>query len=137
MSLVAEILSAPHTFAIVGVSQDPARYGHEVFDAFVANGQRVFPINPKYQSIDGHSCYPSLDTLPETPDVAVTAVPPAVTEKVAEMCTQLGIPTLWMTPGAESEAAIAFCAANGVQVIHGLCPVFVLKLPQERWLELP
>jgi len=137
MSFVAEILSTPHTLAIVGVSQDPDRYGYEVFEAFLANGQRVFPINPKYQHIDGYPCYPSLDTLPEMPDVVVTAVPPAVTERVAETCARLGIPALWMTPGTESEQAIAFCAANGVRVVHGFCPVFVLKLPQERWHELP
>jgi hypothetical protein len=137
MSLIAEILSTPHSFAIVGVSQDPTKYGHEVFQALLENRQHVYPINPKYQDIDGHPCYPSLDRLPEIPDLVVTAVPPAVTEKVAEMCAQLHIHALWMTPGTDSDEALEICRKNNVNAIHGFYPVFVLKLPRERWHELP
>jgi len=52
MSLITDILKNHRTFAVVGVSQDPAKYGHEIFEALLAKGYIVYPINPKYESVD-------------------------------------------------------------------------------------
>lgn len=35
---------------------------------------RVFPINPKYEEVLGHACYPSLKDLPEAPDLVAFCV---------------------------------------------------------------
>ena len=121
------VLKQFHTFAIVGVSQDKQKYGYEVFEALRNNGYRVYPVNPKYTSIDEQSCYPSLHALPEKPEVVVTATPPAVTEKVAETCAQLSIGTIWMPPGTWTEKSVEICKAHGIQEIHDLCLVFALK----------
>ncbi|MFB0545865.1 MAG: CoA-binding protein, partial [Anaerolineae bacterium] len=51
-SLVSGILSNNRTFAVVGVSQNRQKYGHEVFEALLAKGYRVYPINPKYNEVD-------------------------------------------------------------------------------------
>jgi len=56
MSLIACLLQTPHTFAIVGASQDASKYGHEVLEALTVNGHRVLPINPKYKAIGGQTC---------------------------------------------------------------------------------
>lgn len=137
MSHIASLLQMPHTFAVVGVSQDASKYGYEVFDALRRYGHRVVPINPKYAEIDGQTCYPSLTDLPEKPDAVVTAAPASVSVKIAETCARLGIPNFWMPPGTETESALEICQQNNVTAIHGFCPVFVLKLPAERWTELP
>ncbi len=84
MHLVTDILTRHPVFAVVGVSQDPARYGHEVFAALINKGYQVYPINPKYEEVDGQRCYPSLVALPEKPEVVVVTVPPGVTETVVE-----------------------------------------------------
>lgn len=133
MSLVSRILSKDRTFAVVGVSQDPRKYGHEVFETLLAKGYQVYPVNPKYQEIDGHRCYPSLDDLPEKPQVVVTVVPPAVTEKVIETCVRLGVGTVWMPPGSWSERAVDACEKAGIEEVHDVCLVFALRsVPQER-----
>lgn len=137
MSLIALLLQAPHTFAIVGASQDRTKYGYEVFEMLSRHGHIVLPINPKYADIDGVACYPSLPDLPHEPDVVLTAAPASVSEKIAETCAALGIPIFWMPPGTETDAALEICKQNNVTAIHGFCPVFVLKLPRERWVELP
>ncbi len=137
MSQIAPLLKNPHTFAVVGVSQDPSKYGYELFETLTRHGHRVLPINPKYAAIDGQTCYPSLADLPNIPDVVVTAAPASVSEKIAEICAALGFPIFWMPPGTETETALEICQRNGVIAIHGFCPVFVLKLPRERWVELP
>ena len=137
MSQIAPLLKNPHTFAVVGVSQDPSKYGYELFETLTRHGHRVLPINPKYVAIDGQPCYPSLSELPHNPDVVVTAAPSAASEQIAKTCAALGIPFFWMPPGTESDAALEICKQNDVTAIHGYCPVFVLKLPRERWVELP
>lgn len=137
MSLIAPLLQTPHTFAIVGVSQDPSKYGYELFEMLTRHGHHVLPINPKYAAIDGQTCYPSLLDLPHNPDVVVTAAPSAVSEKIAQTCATLGIPIFWMPTGTETEAALEICKQNNVTAIHGFCPLFLLKLPPERWVELP
>lgn len=137
MSRIASLLQTPHTFAIVGASQDKSKYGYEVFETLLQHGHTVLPINPKYAEIDGVTCYPSLPDLPHKPDVVLTAAPAAVSEKIAETCAALEMPVFWMPPGTETEAALEICRQNNVTAIHGYCPVFVLKLPRERWAELP
>ncbi len=136
MNMVAPLLGTSHTFAVVGVSQDSSKYGYELFETLRAHGHRVLPINPKYETIDGQPCYPSLVALPHNPDAVITAVPASVSVQLAEACAVLGIPLFWMPPGTESDAALEICRKNNVTAVHGVCPVFVLKMPQERWHEL-
>ena len=46
-------------------------------------------------------------------------VPPPVTEAAVAECARLGIKQIWMQPGAESEAAVAACRENDIQVVAG------------------
>lgn len=137
MSLIASLLQTPRTYAIVGASQDHAKYGYEVFKILKQYGHVVLPINPKYAEIDGVSCYPSLADLPKKPDVVLTAAPAPVSEKIAQTCAELSFPIFWMPTGTETDEAISICQHSGVTEIHGYCPLFLYKMPPERWLELP
>jgi len=137
MSLIASLLQTSHTFAVVGASQDPSKYGNELLQALRAHGHNAIPVNRKYKAIDGLPCYCSLADLPNIPDVVVTAAPASASAQIAEACGVLEISYFWMPPGTETEAALEICKQNNVTAIHGFCPVFVLKLPHERWAELP
>ncbi len=89
MSLIAPLLQTPHTFAVVGASQDKSKYGYEVFETLTRHGHTVLPVNPKYAAIDGVTCYPSLLDLPYKPDVVLTVAPAAASAKIAETCAAL------------------------------------------------
>ena len=132
MEVGFSILRQARTFAVVGVSQDRQKYGHEVFRALKEAGYAVFPVNPKYATVDGEPCYASLAELPEKPDVVVTAVPPAVTEEVAKSCAALGIGAVWMPPQTWSEKAVEACSANGIREVHDVCVVFALRALSEK-----
>ncbi len=107
------------TFAVVGASHDPAKYGFLVYKAVKAAGKTVWPVNPSASEVDSDFCYPALDALPGVPEVAVLIVPPAVSESVVGECAHLGIKNIWMQPGAESEAAVAACHTHGIAVVSG------------------
>jgi predicted CoA-binding protein len=108
-------------WAVVGASTDTSKFGNKVFRSLRQAGYIVYPVNPKGGELEGVTVYPTLADLPETPDVIDVVVPPSVTEKIVSEVQELGLDRVWMQPGAESDAAIAFCQAHDIQVVHGAC----------------
>src|SRR5690606_33537178 len=62
-----------------GASADFRKVNGRPLKHFLGKGYagRIFPVNPKYEEIAGLTCYPSVDVLPETPDLAIIALPAA------------------------------------------------------------
>lgn len=108
-------------WAVVGASTDQSKFGYKVFRSLREAGYVVYPVNPKGGELEGATVYPSLAELPQTPDVIDIVVPPPVTEQIVSEVHKLGLDRVWMQPGAESDAAITFCEAHDIQVIHGAC----------------
>lgn len=115
---IKQFLAAP-SFAVVGASADPAKFGHRCFACYLRHGRRAYPINPRAESILGHPAYPSLAALPERVESVTVVTPPAITERVVEEAIAAGVRHLWMQPGAESPAAIARAREAGLSVIAG------------------
>ena len=112
---------AERVWAVVGVSTDPTKYGHKIFKTLRNAGYAVYGVNLRGGEVDGQTLYTSLAKLPEKPAVVDIVVPPAQTEEVVRQCAELGLSRVWMQPGSESEAAIAFCHEHDIQVVHGAC----------------
>lgn len=72
-------LFSPRSIAVLGASRRPGSVGSSIFQNILAAGFTgvVYPVNPSWPSVGGVRCYPSVDQLPETPDLAVVAVPAA------------------------------------------------------------
>ena len=120
-NLITDFLRKQNVFAVVGVSKNPSKYGHQVYKDLKEAGYVVYPVNPSLDEILGDRCYHSLSELPEKTDVVDTVVPPAVTEGIVKECKELGIARVWMQPGSESEKAINFCMRNNINVVHDVC----------------
>ncbi len=108
-------------WAVVGASQDQTKFGYRIFRSLRDAGYIVYPVNPRGGTLEGAQVYPSLAKLPEPPEVVDMVVPPAVTEQVVKEAQELGLTRIWMQPGAESEAAIAYCHEHGIEVVHDAC----------------
>jgi predicted CoA-binding protein len=119
--LIKAFLNKKNIFAIVGASREPQKYGYQVYEDLKNGGYRVYPVNPNADKILGDKCYPSLESIPITPDVVDVVVPPKVTEQIVKTCKKLGVTRVWMQPGSESEKAIRFCNENGIEVVCGVC----------------
>ncbi len=118
--LIEDFLSR-RVFAIVGATRKKEKYGYRIFRILKDAGYKVYPVNPKYDEIEGERCYASLSELPEKPDVVDIVVPPDVTEIIVREAHELGINRIWMQPGSESASAIKFCEDNGMLVLHNVC----------------
>lgn len=108
-------------FAIVGATDDTKKYGHEIFKNLKSRGYEVYPVNPRLKELEGTKCYPSLSDIPVKVEIVDFVVPPEVTEQILKECKRLGLDCIWLQPGSESEAAIAFCHENNLKVVHGVC----------------
>jgi acetyltransferase len=66
----------PRSVAVVGATPR-LQYGGRFLAAMLKSKDRVrvYPVNPKYAELGGVSCYPSVDSLPETPDLVGVIVP--------------------------------------------------------------
>lgn len=119
--LIEDFLEKSNVFAVVGASRDQNKYGHQVYRDLRAAEYTVYPVNPNSDEILGDKCYPSLESLPEKPQVVDLVVPPKVTNQIVKLCRKLGIEKVWMQPGSESETALNFCKENNIEVVHGVC----------------
>jgi len=118
--LINEFMSQKR-FAIVGATDDPQSYGHEIFNNLRSRGYEVYPVNPRLKELEGLKCYPTLSDIPVKVDVVDIVVPPRVAEEVVKEAKRLGLERIWLQPGAESEAAITFCRENGMKVVYNAC----------------
>ena len=118
--LIKEFI-AQKRFAIVGATENPEKYGNQIFRNLKKRGYEVYPVNPRLNQLDETRCYPTIADLPVKVDVVDFVVPPAVTEAVLKECKRLGLDRIWLQPGSESESAIAFCHENNLKVVHDVC----------------
>jgi acetate---CoA ligase (ADP-forming) len=89
-------LLAPRSVAVLGAS--PREAGHA--GRLVANldrtgyAGRVLPVNPKYDRIGRHRCYPSVLDIEEPVDAAYVLLPAARVVDAVTQCGAIGIPVV-------------------------------------------
>jgi len=120
---LTDFLNRENKIAIVGVSNNPEKWGCRIYKSLKSAGFDVYAVNPKYTEIEGDRCYPDLRSISksEKVDVVITVVPPRVTEQIVGQCKNLGIRKIWMQPGSESEESISLCKKKGIDVIYNVC----------------
>src|SRR5260370_24878061 len=84
-------LVKPRSVAIVGATDrpSPARSVIESLGAIGFTGA-IYPVNPKYQSVRNHACYPSLADVPEAPDVVVFSIRKALIPEQVRLAVNRG-----------------------------------------------
>lgn len=115
------VFSAQDSIAVIGVSQDPNKFGHKVFKDLLESGHTVFAVNPKGGEVFGKPVYESVSQLPAKIDLLVLVVPPEISEQVAKEAADLGITRIWFQPGSENEKVMKYCQQQGLDYIVGKC----------------
>jgi acyl-CoA synthetase (NDP forming) len=72
-------LITPRSVAVVGASDDPSRIGGRPINFFKNLGYEgsIFPVNPRRDTVQGLTAYPSLNDISEDIDFVLVAVPAA------------------------------------------------------------
>ena len=122
MEDLKKMLESPETtIALVGATDDSAKYGNVIFRDLQRKGFAVFPVNPNRKTVGGEQAYARLADLPEKPGIVNFVVPPEVTLKVLQECLDLNWLSVWLQPGAENPKVLSFLQENDFNYLANTC----------------
>ena len=104
-------------WAVVGANDDPEKFGNKIYKKLLSRGYTVYPVNPKYDSIEGNQCFKDLSSLPQKPDVIDMVVSPKRGRPVLEEAARLGIEYVWFQPGTYDDELLEFTRTKGLKYI--------------------
>ena len=93
--------------AIIGASNNRAKFGNRAVRAFLREGHTVVPINPHETQVEGLPAYRSVLDVPGPIDMASFYVHPEIGEQLIDEVARKGIREVWLNPGAESDRLVA------------------------------
>ena len=126
-------LLAPRSVAVLGASSDATRIGGRPIAYMRAQGfpGALYPVNPNRAEIQGLKAYPSVADLPETPDVAIVAVPAELAAPSIQDLAKRGVKAVVMftagfaemdEAGADAQAKmVATARASGMRILGPNC----------------
>ncbi len=100
-----DVFFHPKSVAIIGASRSPNKVGHVIFRNFMEGKfpGKVYPVNPEVPELFGFRCYPTIEHVPASIDLAVLAVPAAMTPKTLEQCARKGVKAVILVAGGFKE----------------------------------
>jgi acetyltransferase len=120
----------PRRIALIGATDTPDSLGVTVLQNVLSGGFGgvVYPIDPKHEALRGIPAYPSLESLPQTPDLALVCNPANEVPQVVAACGQAGIRGMIILSGGfresgspgqalQEEIAAIACDFDGLRII--------------------
>lgn len=79
---------SPRSIAIVGASQDSEKIASVILKNLIGGGYngKIFPINPKYEEIQGRQSYPDILSVKENIDLVCIAIPFQFVDTIIDQC---------------------------------------------------
>jgi len=128
----------PASLAFVGATEDISKFGGRVMRAVLEFGYkgRVYPVNPRYATLLGQPCYPSVSALPEAPDHVGIVIAANRVLGTLKQCADKGarFATIFTSNFSETGEAsgralqdeiVAFARANGIRLLGPNCNGFI------------
>lgn len=98
----------PNSIAVIGAAREEHKVGHSVLKNILQYGfqGRIYPINPKADSILGLKAYPSVRSVEDSVELAVLVLPSQLTLEVIDECAQKGIYSAVIISGGFKESGV-------------------------------
>jgi acetate---CoA ligase (ADP-forming) len=128
-----EPLLRPRAVAIVGASARADSMGEWSLKNLIRGGfsGNVYPVNRRYEALQGWKCYAALNELPEVPDLVIFSISDQGIEKALDEAIEFGVPAVLLmstlvldndtTPNLRErvrktirESGVLACGANGM-----------------------
>jgi acyl-CoA synthetase (NDP forming) len=99
-------LLAPRSIAIVGASESEDSWAPEIERSLRHLGYEgeLYPVNPKYETVWGSPCLPSVADLPRGVDLVVFVVPARVVVEMIDACADRGVRSAMVVSSGFTEA---------------------------------
>jgi hypothetical protein len=118
---IAAVL-ALHTWAVVGLGNNPERAAFGVAKLLQEKGHRIVPVYPRAETVHGEVGYKTLSEVPDAIDVVDCFVNSARVGEVVDEAIAIGAKAIWLQLDVIDEAAIARAEAAGLIAIMDRCP---------------
>jgi uncharacterized protein len=115
------------SFAVIGVSREPKKFGNAVFKEMKAKNLKVYPVHPELEKVGDDVCYKNLQSLPRIPKALIISVNKNKTLETVKDAVDAGIKNIWIQQMSETPEAIDFCEKNNVNLIHRQCVFMFLE----------
>ncbi|HEX2354489.1 MAG TPA: CoA-binding protein, partial [Xanthobacteraceae bacterium] len=124
-----QFLFSPRSVAIIGQSDDATKTAGRPlkFLRRIGYAGRIYPVNPRRESVLGERAWPALAALPEPPEHAYIVTPTEAAVAAVEECGRLGVKVAtvladgFAEAGAEGAAREArlreTCARTGLRIV--------------------
>ena len=117
------------TVAIIGASPKPDRYAHKALEMLLEHGHQPILINPAFEEILGHPCYPNITAAPGPIDTVTLYLRDVRSTPLIQEIIGAKPRRIIMNPGAENNSLAAQATAAGIEVIAG-CTLVLLRTGQ-------
>ncbi len=106
-------IANPSSIAILGASNNFMSMGTSVLSSIQALNFKgpIYPVHPKEKTVLGLAAYPSVEELPEVPDLAVIVLPTRIVVEAMDACGKKGIRHAIVVSGGFGESG-----ENGVSM---------------------
>jgi len=115
--------------AILGATDDSAKYANVAQKNLQAAGHTVFPVNPNKQAVDGVKAYSSLKEIPEKIDTVTVYVRPSILEGLTDDIIAVKPKRVIMNPDTEDPQVAEVLEEHGIQVVRS-CTLVMLQSGQ-------
>ncbi|TMQ66051.1 MAG: CoA-binding protein [Candidatus Eisenbacteria bacterium] len=121
------IVRSAKTVAVVGIKDgtDPDAPAYHIPMILQSRGIRIFPVNPKFQTVLGERVYPDLASVPERVDIIdIFRRPdaiPALADEILALPPEKRPAVVWMQSGIKNDAAAQTLAEAGIRVVQDHC----------------
>ena len=123
---IRTLLNDTTTWAVVGLSPDPARASHRIAALLQRRGKRVIAVNPHAAEVLGERAYPSLLDVPapERTSIDVVDIFRRADQAGAHVdeAIEIGARGVWMQLGVIDEEAAGRAREAGLIVVMDRCP---------------
>ena len=119
-STVRRLLQAKR-IAVVGISHNPDRASNSVASYLISRGFTVLPINPRYKSVLGLTCYPTLQDAPGPIDLVDVFRRAEFCPDVVRDAIAAGAKAVWLQSGITSDEAAQLARSAGLDFVQNRC----------------
>jgi acyl-CoA synthetase (NDP forming) len=128
-----EKLLNPRSIAVIGASNDSERIGGRPLKWLIERGfgERIYPVNPTRETVQGVKAYPSILQVPGEVDCAIIALPVDAVLGAARECAAKGVGSLVIFSAGFAEAGpagasqqaelVALAESSGMRILGPNC----------------
>lgn len=110
------------TWAVVGLSGNPARTVYRIAALLQERGKRIVPVHPDAPTVLGEQGYPDLASIPFPVDVVDVFRRSEAAGPFADQAVGIGARAVWFQLGVIDESAFERTTSAGVPMVMDTCP---------------